>query len=156
MTAIDDELIIRLKVILQALSSKFDINAEDLEDYVEQTKWLLTDLYPWYNQTPTIHKLLDHSLQVIQRFPLPIGMFTEEALEARNEVVRRYRQRHTRKTSRRAKNIDIMSMLLVSSDPLIEPFRKQVQRKSKPLGTEALSTDMRTTRGIKRGCGELS
>ena len=68
----------------------------------------------------------------------PPGKTLERFLiEARNEDFRRFRQCHTRTITRRATNTDIM--FLVSSDPLIEPFRKQVQRKPKPLDTEVLT-----------------
>ena len=69
---------------------------------------------------------------------LPIGQLSEEAQEARNKDFRRYRQSHSRKMSRIHTNRDILSMLLISSDPVISSLRKSAPSKAAVLSPDAI------------------
>lgn len=55
-----------------------------------ETAKLYIQLYPWHPMTPTMHKILIHSVTVIENALLPIGLLSEEA-EARNKHFRQYR-----------------------------------------------------------------
>lgn len=57
----------------------------------------------------SLHKLLIHGAEIIESAVLPIGMFSEEALEARNKDFRRYRECHTRKFSRVQTMTDLLN-----------------------------------------------
>lgn len=70
---------------------------------------------------------------------LPIGQLSEEAQEARNKDYRRIRERHARKTSRVDTNTDLLTMLLVSSDPIVAGYRKPIKKRSKRSAPEVLS-----------------
>lgn len=72
----------------------------------------------------TVHKVLIHGGKIIAAAILPIGMLSEEAQEARNRDYREYRRYHARKCSRISTNEDVMHLLLASSDPFINKFRK--------------------------------
>lgn len=48
----------------------------------------------------SLHRILIHGPEIIKAVPLPIGMFSEEALESRNKDFRRYREALSRKFSR--------------------------------------------------------
>lgn len=67
----------------------------------------------------SVHKVLLHGADVIEKMAVPIGLLSEEALEARNKDFRYIRQHHTRKTSRQKTMQDLMNQLFVSSDPFI-------------------------------------
>lgn len=54
---------------------------------------------------------------------VPIGSLSEEASEAHNKDFRRFREHHSRKTSRQTSNEDILNMLILSSDPHITAIR---------------------------------
>ena len=102
------------------------------EAYVLETKQLLAKQYPWYGLTPTIHKLLDHS--IVRHFKRAIGIFTEEPQEARHKDCRFYRLHNSRKTSREHNIFDLLGMLLASSDPAVNTMRGSELRKvAKPL-----------------------
>ena len=100
-------------VISAALSSRSEINLEKFERYAGETKDLLFRLYPDSKLTPTIHKTLEHSAQVIHHYDIPIGMLTEEALEARHKECRLYRLSNTRKMSQEETILDLFDVLRV-------------------------------------------
>lgn len=50
-------------------------------------------------------------------------MLSEEALECLHKTIRKNRLEHTRKNSRENSNRDLMSKLLISSDPLVTTNR---------------------------------
>lgn len=137
-TGLDEALIKRFRVILQCLSSGYEIDVEKFNEYTFETKRLYLDLYSWYGVTPTIHKIFDHSVQIIENQCVPIGQLTEEAQEARNKDFRRFRERNTRKISRIATNSDLLTMLLVSSDPIVASLRKPVKKNKIPLDSDVL------------------
>jgi hypothetical protein len=54
-------------------------------------------LYPWYPMPTAVHITLMHGAEIIERAPLPIGQLYEDAQEARNKDIRRYRENFARK-----------------------------------------------------------
>lgn len=136
-TGLDKNIISRFGIILQALSSGHEINIDEFEKYIRETKEMYLRLYPWYYMPVTVHKLLMHSVAIINSIVLPIGQLSEEAQEARNKDCRRFRESHTRKISRITTNRDLLTMLLVTSDPIINSFRTLPK---KSLGT--MSSDV--------------
>ncbi|KAJ4429838.1 hypothetical protein ANN_22042 [Periplaneta americana] len=70
---------------------------------------------------------------------LPIGQLSEEAQEARNKDIKRFREHHTRKNSRINTVTDLVNNLLVSSDPLISSLRRSHEKPSSTLPDEAKS-----------------
>ncbi|GBP70310.1 hypothetical protein EVAR_52329_1 [Eumeta japonica] len=87
-TGIDYELIYRLRVILETISSGYEINLEKYEKYAEETACLYVKLYPWHPMTPTLHKVHVHGSDIIKNALLPIGQLSEEAAKARNKHFR--------------------------------------------------------------------
>lgn len=86
----------------------------------------------------TVHKILVHSTEVIKAALLPIGQLSEEAQEARNKGCRRFREYNTRKCSRVVTNRDLLSMLIITSDPLINSLREIPQKKKEKICAEVL------------------
>ncbi|CAF0958084.1 unnamed protein product, partial [Brachionus calyciflorus] len=84
-TGVNEELIYLLFNILCLVSSTYAFNLDDLKKYCEDTYNLYIREYLWFYMPVSMHKLLVHSSQIIQNFDLPIGFFSEEALEARNK-----------------------------------------------------------------------
>ena len=81
--------------------------------------------------TQTLHKILINGYEVIELFTLPLGMFSEEAQEAINKVLKIFRENFTRKCDRKKNNIELFHRLLCASDPLICTFRKKIHNKKK-------------------------
>ena len=126
---VDEDLIRRMFVILCTLSSTQEIDPEKLQEYCWSTAELFVRLYPWYHMPQALHKVLIHSHQVVRAKPLPIGMLSEEAQEASNKNVKRFRENFTRKTSRKDTNCDLMRRMLCSSDPVISSLRRSADNK---------------------------
>lgn len=138
-TGIDERLINRFRVILGALSSSEDVDVEKFERYCRATAAeLYKELYKWYFMPPSVHKVLFHGSDIIESLYLPIGLYSEEAQEARNKDFKRIREHNTRKMSRYETNIDTINGLLISSDPYISSIRKQHSRPKKPFDEEIL------------------
>lgn len=137
-TGVDESLIHRFHVILQALSSGYNINSDNFREYSLETARKFVDLYPWYYMPTSIHKLLIHGPEIIAYALLPIGQLSEEAQEARNKDIKRFREGFSRKCSREATMQDVFNRLLITSDPYISSVRKLQQKPLKSLAREAI------------------
>lgn len=118
-TGLNEELLKRFNIILQAVSSGFTINVERFSAYTRETAELYVSLYNWYPMPASVHKLLIHAHAIIDSYSIAIGMMSEEALEARNKDLRRFRRENTRKISRKSTMEDLFHALLYSSDVYI-------------------------------------
>lgn len=96
-TGVSSLLIYRFSVILRTMASGYEINTDAFQQYAYQTATIFVDLYPWFYMPSSVHKILIHGADIIKYASLPIGMMSEEALEARNKDLRKYRLHHTRK-----------------------------------------------------------
>lgn len=123
--------------LLDAISSTFEINVDAFRACCYETAERFITLYPWKKMTPTVHKLLIHSADVVARAPLPIGWFTEESQEARNKEITQFREHCTRKPSRLHCNEDMLHMMFQTSDPLIGSLRNRPSQ-SEPLRPSVL------------------
>ena len=68
---------------------------------------------------PSLHKLLEHGYQIADYLELPIGVYSEEAQEACNKLVRNARLDHTAKISRINTMRNQVHYLLLRSDPVV-------------------------------------
>lgn len=137
-SGINKDFIIKLKVILEAISSGHKINADKFGEFCKDTAKMYVELYGWHPMTPTLHKILVHGTTVIKHAILPIGQLSEEAAEARNKHYRSYRQNYARKFSRIECNQDVLNRLLLTSDPFISCLRKRYPSKSQPFMSETI------------------
>nr|CAI5854687.1 unnamed protein product [Callosobruchus analis] len=115
--------------ICGATPKQMNIQSEN-EKYVTGTKDLYLNLYPWYYMPVTVHKLFTHSTKIITNCMVPIGQLSEEVQEARNKDSRRFRLSSTIMT-RLLTNRDLLTMLSITSDPIINSFREVPQKSSK-------------------------
>jgi hypothetical protein len=137
-TGIDKGLIKKCSVILEAISSGFQLNVQAFKNYALQTAQLYVQLYPWYYMPASMHKILIHGAEIIIHALLPMGQLSEEAQETRNKDLKLYRKSHTRKVSRETTNQDLLNLLLVSSDPYVTSLRKLPQKLRKSLSAKVL------------------
>lgn len=128
-TGVDMNLIKRLYIILQALSSGVMINAEKFGSYAMETARIYVSNYAWYYMPSSVHKILIHGENIIKHFAvLPIGQLSEDAQESRNKEYKKFRLHHARKCSRSATNEDVFHTLLYTSDPYITSIRKPYKK----------------------------
>lgn len=128
----------RFRTILVAINSTKQINIPEFRRFAYETAELYVKLYSWYYMPPSVHKVLIHGADLMRRFDLPIGYFSEEAQEARNKDFRKIRESHSRKNSRENTNEDILHWLLVSSDPVISCSRTFLPKKHIEHGVDVL------------------
>ena len=102
-----------------------------------ETERLCIKLYPWYPLSPSVHKVLIHGHVIIDNSELAVGKLSEEAQEARNKELKRFRNNNSRKISRLATNEDVLHMLLVLSDPYISSMRATPKKKVVEMDDEA-------------------
>ena len=74
-TGIDACLIERFYVLLRAMSSGYTVNIDAFREYAKETSQIYVALYPWYFMPSSIHKILIHGADIIQKAVLPIEMF---------------------------------------------------------------------------------
>lgn len=84
----------------------------------------------------SVHIVLLHGYDIIKAAPLLIGQLSEDAQEARNKDIRRYRENFSRKFTHEKTMWDMFNRLLVSSDPLISSLQPRKADDGKPLPPE--------------------
>ena len=98
----------------------------DPEEYKESSRKLFEDIVTDFghvaNMPPTVHRFIVHGhifLQWAKEVNIPLGQFSESALEMRNKDRRKARLCFSRKTSRQDNISDTYHWLLKTSDPLV-------------------------------------
>lgn len=99
---------------------------------------MCVDKYGWYKMSASVHKLLIHGADIIKALPLPVGLFSEDVLEAAQKEYKSLRLFHARKTSRIHTNTDIVHWMLIASDPIIASHRKGHKKTKKPFSKEVM------------------
>lgn len=80
--------------------------------------------------SPTLHKLLVHSVQIIKFFlPFKIGSLAEDAAESWHRLYRLYLIKYARQIDRIAKLIDGINRGIYESDPVISKVYLDKRRK---------------------------
>ncbi|XP_065648023.1 uncharacterized protein LOC136077773 [Hydra vulgaris] len=140
-TGVAVDVIIRLRTILIAVCSCYELNSESFGQYCYETTALILKNYCWYVIPPTVHKLLEHGVQISEALELPIGYFSEESQEALNKEICKARLNHTAKISRKNVMKNQYQYLLIRSDPVISNtcFKKYKVENGKTLPPEVLS-----------------
>ncbi|XP_067619865.1 uncharacterized protein [Eurosta solidaginis] len=100
-----------------------EIKTQEFSVLLTETRELYLKNYGWYNMPSSVHTVLVHGCDVIKYFDLPIGSLSEEALECSHK-------NHTRKTGRVQSNTDLMTRLILSSDPLVA-FKRNIKQRNK-------------------------
>ena len=110
------------------INSGLLINSSDLGKLCKETYILVLDSFPWPSITPTLHKLLAHSEELIREHNSGYGLksLSEEGSEACNKLVRRYREKLSRKNSFGCNTIDVFVRLSSQSDPVLVGYRRHL------------------------------
>ena len=147
-----------LSVIIRVLSKK----KVDTHTYKE----LCTELYvflleqfprvhhqhltgPWISITPTLHKVLGHSWELIELNDSEgLGSLDESGLEGCNKILRKIRTNLLRKNSQPSNLVDTQGRMWTTSDPIVNDERK----KAKPYCNHCVIRG-HSTRYCKEKCG---
>lgn len=90
-------------------------------------------LYPWYKLPIILHILLNHSPSIIKTLKVPIGLWTEEPLEAMHKILRSFRLNFARKRSRVAANEDVFVRCMINSDIYLSELRCVPSKKKRSV-----------------------
>ena len=84
--------------LLRIYNSSHEIDTEKLETLAKETYELIITAFPWANITP-LHRLLAHCTELIRDCNDGYGLkeYSEEAVEACNKLIRRFREQLSRK-----------------------------------------------------------
>ena len=116
-------------------SQKRKVNVEKLQQLTKETYMKLVQCFPWCVVSPSVHRILGHSWEVIQgNDGYGLGGLSEEGLEALNKYIRSMRETGARKTSTLNNFMDTFNHLWDRSRPtIVEMERKIVRRREKLL-----------------------
>ena len=115
-TGFDKDLLCRLNTIQTALSCCGDIDTEKFRKFCLESADKFEQLYPWYYMPSGVHYIFIHGADIIECLELPMGMYSEEALEANSKNIRAFREHHTRKFSRVATMTELFYRLLLNGN----------------------------------------
>ena len=132
-----------LSIILRVYGSSKQIDTNKLDTLCKDLYEYIITKFPWANITPSVHKILAHSAEIITDFNNGYGLkdLSEECLESMNKHARRYREKLSRKTSFEENIKDIFIRLLSQSDPVLVHYRKtsdKVMRKTNEISDQDL------------------
>lgn len=131
-----------LSVILRLFSSSERINIEEYKKVCTSLYLMYLESFPakqkkksqnvldlvWVRITPTLHKLLAHSWELIDMNEgCGLKNWDESGLEANNKVLRAIRLKLARKTSQADNLEDVINRMWLGSDPKINHIRLQAQ-----------------------------
>ena len=109
-----------LSCIMRIISSTQPVNTYSFNALVKKTSLHIANKFDWVQINFTLHGVLHHSNELIQKNNnTGLGELSEEALEANNKYVRRYLELYSRKNSPINQLTDVMNRLLERSHPKI-------------------------------------
>ena len=116
-------------VILRIISIKeHQIDVGKFDNVCTDTYIDIISHFKWVNLTPTVHKILAHSTELVRNNTcLGVGHLSEEGLEACHEIIRKFRVSWTLQSSENANLKDLIKKLWLISDPLFYSFRRVIK-----------------------------
>ena len=82
----------------------------------------------WISITPTVHKMLAHSWELIESNDRKgLGVLDESGLEGCNKILRNVRTSKARKLSQNVNLVDTLRRMWLSSDPIVNSERNRVK-----------------------------
>ena len=104
----------------------------------------IVDNFPWVSITPSLHKLLAHSTELVDKYNNGYGLklYSEECIEALNKHIRQYRDKLSRKTSFNDNVTDIFARLITQSDTILLMVRRNCHTKIQSKSNIHLSKEL--------------
>ena len=109
-----------LLLILKAVSSRKNVNIEELDKLCKQMTLLIVTHWPTFKFTPSMHQILAHSAALIDaNDSTGLGEYSEEPLEYKNKNIRKCRESLAKETTQAANLSDVLTRHWIKSDPII-------------------------------------
>ena len=118
-----------LEVILRILSTKdHKIDIIKFRDLCTSTYIDILINFKWVDLTPTVHQVLAHSSELVERNNcMGLGHLSEEGLEAQNKIIRRFRTYWTIQKDDDSNLKDLIKKMWLISDSVFYSFRRVVK-----------------------------
>ena len=124
----------KLSVILRIVSSSELVNVQEYKKFCTELYLFLLQSFPrvknkhlkgpWISITPSLHKLLGHSWELIElNGDHGLRSLDESGLEGNNKILRSLRTKLARKTSQSANLVDCLQRMWLGSDPRVNCVR---------------------------------
>lgn len=115
-----------LSIILQAMNSDRSIDVENYKGLCTSLYIFLLKNFPWVSITPSLHKVLAHSWEVIEANEgKGLKRLDESGLEANNKILRHLRTKLSRKCDEDSNLTDVIQRMWFCSDPIIDNERSK-------------------------------
>ena len=129
------KVMLMFSVICRVMSSKREVNIDAYKSYCTELYLVLINDFPrqfhrhlpgpWISITPSVHKLLGHSWELMQNNDSHgLGSLDESGLEGCNKILRSIRTNLSRKVSQTLNLVDTLDRMWTSSDPLLNAERQ--------------------------------
>ena len=125
-------------VILRIISSKGrQIDIDKFGALCTNTYIDILIYLAWADLTPTVHKILAHSTELVKNNScLGVGHLSEEGLEAQHKIIRKFRASWTLQSSDDANLKDLIKKMFLISNPLFYSFRRTINKHKCPGNDE--------------------
>ncbi|CAF1567730.1 unnamed protein product, partial [Didymodactylos carnosus] len=134
-------------IILRAVSSTKSIHVPKFKELSIEFQNLLAN-EKWIDYTMTVHSLVFHSWELIERnHGIALGELSEEALESCNKDVRNFREFLSRKCGHIMNLTDVFNRLFIRSDPAIRKIitdaftKRQIHSQAQTTTLQPLNED---------------
>ena len=115
-------------------SQKRRINVEKVRELAKEVNLRIVQLFPWAAVSPSVHRILAHSWEVIElNGEFGLGDVSEEGLEALNKQILNMREHGARKDSTENNFLDTFNHLWDRSRPTIVEMERKIKRKKQKL-----------------------
>ena len=130
----------QLSVIIRLISSSESVNVERYKHFCTGVHMSLLTSFPWIRITPSLHKILAHSWELMDMNDAHgLKSLDESGLEGNNKILRKIRTKLARKTSQKDNLTDCLRRLWVSSDPVVNDIRENTKPFCKTCGVKGHS-----------------
>ena len=115
-------------------SQKRLINTDKLRELTKEVNVKIVQCFPWAAISPSVHRILAHSWQVIEmNGGYGLGDMSEEGLEALNKLIREMRNHGSRKDSTVHNFTDTFNHLWDRSRPTIVEMDREIKRRKSKI-----------------------
>ena len=120
---------LNIEVILRIVSTKgLKIEMSKFRDICISTYLDILINFKWVNLTPTVHKVLAHAPELMERnMCMGLGHLSEEGLEACHKIMRRFRTYWTLQKNDDVNLKDLLKKMWLTSDPVFYSFRRVIK-----------------------------
>ena len=124
-------ILLRLSALVKVINSqKRKVNVDKVRQLGQEVYLKLVQCFPWAMISPSVHRILAHSWEVMQiNCGYGLGSLSEEGLEALNKYIREMRDSGARKDSTLHNFTDTYHHLWDRSRPTIVEMERVIKKK---------------------------